>query len=36
MVLGILKKPLFNDKTRFLKRLNRGADMNEVAMLSRA
>jgi hypothetical protein len=36
MVLGILKKPLFNDKTRFLKRLNRGADMNEAAMLSRA
>lgn len=36
MVLGILKKPLFNDKTRFLKRLNGGADMNEVAMLSRA
>jgi hypothetical protein len=35
MVLGILKKPLFNDKTRFLKRLNRGADMNEAAMLSR-
>jgi hypothetical protein len=36
MVIGILKKPLFNDKTRFLKRLNRGADMNEAAMLSRA
>jgi hypothetical protein len=36
MVIGILKKPLFNDKTRFLKRLNRGTDMNEVAMLSRA
>jgi hypothetical protein len=36
MVLGILKKPLFNDKTRILKRLNRGADMNEAAMLSRA
>jgi hypothetical protein len=36
MVIGILKKPLFNDKTRFLKRLNRRADMNEVAMLSRA
>jgi hypothetical protein len=47
MVLGILKKPLFsaksetspkggNNKTRFLKRLNRGADMNEAAMLSRA
>ena len=36
MVIGILKKPLFNDKTRFLKRLNRGTDMNEAAMLSRA
>jgi hypothetical protein len=36
MGLGILKKPLINDKTRFLKRLNRGTDMNEVAMLSRA
>jgi hypothetical protein len=36
MVIGILKKPLFNDKTRFLKRINRGTDMNEAAMLSRA
>jgi hypothetical protein len=36
MGLGILKKPLINDKTRFLERLNRGTDMNEVAMLSRA
>jgi c-di-GMP-binding flagellar brake protein YcgR len=34
MVLGILKKPLFKYKTIFLKRLNRGADMNEAAMLS--
>ena len=34
MVLGILKKPLFKYKTRTLKHLNRGADMNEVAMLS--
>ncbi len=35
MVIGILKKPLFN-KTGFLKRFNRGADMNEASMLSRA
>jgi hypothetical protein len=47
MVIGILKKPLFKYKigppkaryrlmAEFLKRLNRGADMNEAAMLSRA
>jgi hypothetical protein len=46
MVIGILKKPLFKYKigppkassrpmAEFLKRLNRGADMNEAAMLSR-
>jgi len=33
MVLGILKKPLIKYKTRILKHLTGGVDMNEVAML---
>lgn len=36
MVIGILKKPLFDYKTRFLKRLSKGGDMNEAAILSKA
>ena len=33
MVLGILKKPLIKYKTKILKHLTGGTDMNEVAML---
>lgn len=47
MVIGILKKPLFHGKTSppraryrpitgFFKRFNKGADMNEASMLSKA
>jgi len=36
MVLGILKKPLFKYRVRFLKQLDRWANINEIAMLSQA